>query len=47
MVSAAEWEGAHAKMCTLSSWMSWRIASMTVLVLPVPGGPEMRKGRSP
>src|SRR5579859_1791384 len=48
MVSAAEKEGAQARMWTFSSDLtSWRIDSITVFVLPVPGGPEIKKGRSP
>jgi len=55
MVSAAEGEGAHARMWIFwdgvedeLDWeRSWRIASMTVFVFPVPGGPDMRKGTSP
>ena len=39
MVSAAEGDGATARMCTSSCFTSCRIASITVLVFPVPGGP--------
>ena len=39
IVSAAEAEGATARMCTSSCFTSCRIASITVFVFPVPGGP--------
>jgi hypothetical protein len=39
MVSAADGDGATARMWTDLSAMSWRIASIIVLVFPVPGGP--------
>jgi hypothetical protein len=38
-VSAAECEGAQARTWTLGERINCRIASITVLVLPVPGGP--------
>jgi hypothetical protein len=39
MVSAAEGDSATARMCMSSCFTSCRIASITVLVFPVPGGP--------
>jgi hypothetical protein len=47
IVSAAEEEGAQARIWVVSIGTSCKIASITVLVFPVPGGPEIRKGRSP
>ena len=49
IVSAAEGDGAQARMCTSSfSWeTSCIIASITVFVFPVPGGPDIKNGRSP